>query len=615
MNTNGFSVRTAPPGSLTMDETLQPRISHVPSDIMLPFINVMNENTRRIISEQKIDNEKRQEIVTNLIKASEERAVQRATASDLPGKAMGDVNELTAQSKKAVARIGKMNGIDVICEDAKLSRALSLWACARIAADLSIYWSNSEIAVRNSTFAVMLFGVQKSDGHEPYGTTIGKDLGIQSREVVSRLMWAARCTVPEKSNDNGMIPRWLFSLVPVCRQEFIGSQNTSQNSVNESPNIQADNTIPSGTLSDHAPRSGSTRTSEAAVIDDYRDLADSHEAWKKETAFFKIAVARGCRSVEQRKSCEKPRKSRKITQLGIVTELDADLNARNAQNSIAQGAEAVRKACSKFLSLNRYNCRQQFFEAIGFILYKFKVHGKEHANQEGFFLRVPTLSSREKEAFTSRENFNNAVPTTLISTENEGSRIDDINLRFVQDLIQQFPNLTAKLEYPVRIDDDADRRRHNESERNIPESYLRKDNTSLVSLSLVILTEYTRSVNSRAFLASSKKSLHAVIVVAMSIRGLILRSLGDRVDAFQSYALGNVYFAEDDVPSLLKHISTFISFRSEDSNVKRLKKKLSISKKRYLSEECLNRESEEGIEREEIENWYNDEDDIFSIPS
>lgn len=456
----------------------------------------------------------------------------------------------------------------------------------------------------------MLFGVQKCDGHLPYGTTLGYDLGGQARELASRLMWTARCSLPEKSNYNGKIPRWIFSLVPICRQSFIGTERRDQ-LISSTMLIMRTET---GISSDQTVGSGSTRRSEAAIIDDYSDIAEDNAIWNKERIYFKESVAQGCRYVEQKEKRQRAKKISKITLIDVSAENRVNSSLIEAQNRIADGAEAVRKECSKCLSTNRYNCRTQFFDAVGFILFKFLMDGKDKATRDGFVINLPDLSNFEKENFMSMEAFSNAIPAAY--TSQSGSfETDEANIRLIQDLIQTFPNLVVHVEYPVKIVDDiGGQTRDSGAEKVVPDSYTRKETNSLISLSLVILTEYTRSGNSGQFLKCSKKSLHSVIMIALALRSTILRSLKQSMGPLESYILGNVYFSSTEVPSGNKDNSAVVSFRPEESNTKGLSKKLSMSKKKYLKELTVFDEEREHHDIRPRESIF-DDDDIFCIPN
>lgn len=285
----------------------------------------------------------------------------------------------------------------------------------------------------------------------------------------------------------------------------------------------------------------------------------------------------------------------------------------DARNRIADGAEAVRRECSKLLSMNRYNCRTQFYDAVGFILFKFSMDGKEKANSEGFVVDLPTLSAFEKETFTSREKLSNAVPAAITS-DSDVSDIDEANLRLIQDLPHKFPNLVVNIEYPVTIVDDVgDQTRYNGGDKRVPDSYIRKETNSLISLSLVLLTEYTRSGSTRHFLKCSKRSLQSVMVIDIALRAIILRSLEQRLDPLENYILGNVYFLSAEVPAAEKDTSAVLALRLEESKFKRLKKKLSMSKKRYIREE-ISIDEERANRHTTLSDDIFDDDDIFSIP-
>ena len=219
--------------------------------------------------------------------------------------------------------------------------------------------------------------------------------------------------------------------------------------------------------------------------------------------------------------------------------------------------------------------------------------GAQKARDQGFVLQLPELSDSEKQVFSSREEFANAVPKSRVMQGGEDSDVHDTNLRKVQDMVCSFPNLIVKLAYPVRIiDNDGDYQQSGEQRQEVPLNYNRTEAVSLISLSVALLTEYTRSGQSRNFFRRSESSMQAIIVLAMSLRALVLKSTNVDLSPFENFVLGNVYFDEADVPREFKGISTILAFQKEESNVSRLKKKLTISKKTYLEEEAMKNEQE-----------------------
>lgn len=214
--------------SIPTDDTLQAEYSPLPSDVMVPFMGEMNQNAKRIMDQQKKykdDTDRKYEPMKELIKDCEEKSTQFSIGNILDRRGAEKDDVLTTHSIKGKIRIQKISGIDIICDEKKLSWALSLWISARICDDLTPFWGNSDITHRNSTLAVMLFGVQRRDGHLPYSTTLGKDLGTQARAIVGRLLWTARCSGPIASDYNSSIPRWLFALVPVVRNHFTSTES------------------------------------------------------------------------------------------------------------------------------------------------------------------------------------------------------------------------------------------------------------------------------------------------------------------------------------------------------------------------------------------------------
>lgn len=123
-------MHTLPADVLPSEEALQEGYSHLPSDIMVPVISAMNDNTRKIIDQQKDDSNRRHEAVKDLIKASEERAVQRALTDGLGRKRVEPDPRSTSNSERAKSRSEKVIGLDVICSDSKMAWATSLWCCA-----------------------------------------------------------------------------------------------------------------------------------------------------------------------------------------------------------------------------------------------------------------------------------------------------------------------------------------------------------------------------------------------------------------------------------------------------------------------------------------------------
>lgn len=579
-------------------------------------MNAMSENTQKIVEQLKEDNERKYEAVKELIQASEERAVLRASGRDSDS-AIENGEESTVNSKKGKVHVQKVSGIDVICDEDKMTWSLCLWVCDRVYEELNSFWVSSDTDIHNSTLALMFFGVTKPDGHSPYGTSIGKEAGLQARMVVGRLMWSARCDSPNKSKYSNSLPRWLFALVPVVRHSYVGTPYVGNNMSSAAPNSASNANLSSNSSSGEAGGSRSTRQSEPVIVDDYRDIADYNAAWSKERDLFKAAVAAGCRAVEQKKKRQNPRKITKRSQMDVTSHRSHNTNLRAAQKKIEDGSEAARKRCSSYLTTNRFNCRQQFFDAIGFILYKFNMVGEEKAKAEGFKLDMPSLSWNEKEVFLSREKFNRSIPSADTQQGSDLSDIAEGNMRKAQDITQMFPNLIVKLEYPVRIIDSPDGRRQRDTSEdvNVPSSYVRKETISLISLSLVLLTEYTRSGDSAHFLSMSKKSIHAVIAIAMALRALILRTMKQKPDNFESYVLGNVYFHKDGIEENLKAISSTMCFQSEESNINRMNKKLSITKKRYIEEGLL--DESDGDAGEDVGALFDndDDDDIFRIPS
>ena len=482
MADNGFSMHTVPSGSFTGNETSEQPIIQLMSsellstDAMIPFIQASNQNTKTSIEQQQKlsdENDRKYEAVKEMIKASEKyRTIERLAFNIVKRNSEGTAETLSVQSKKGKGYVDRMVGPEIVGDEPKMSCAFSLWVCCRIGKDLNLYWGTEQIGVHNSTFLVMLFGVQNRDGHSPYTTAIGKELEIQARDVVGRLLWSARCSSPEGIGYIGSVPRWLFSLVPMVRQFFVGSCNRIEGPSNNASNSISHESGSCGIVQHQTLSNGSARQSEPIMIDDYHDLAVQNAAWMRERDYFKDSVAKGCRAVEEKKTRDKSRKVSRIAQLDVSSPQSINLNLREAQEKITQGAEAMRKRVSKQLSPNRFTCRQQFCEAIGLMLNTFKKDGKEDAIKKGFAVEVPMLSAQEKDIFESRDIFNSSILTARTLEGGNESEVHETNLRELQDMAERFPCLVLKLKYPVTIVEDGSGSGNMEGNQEIPNKYI-----------------------------------------------------------------------------------------------------------------------------------------------
>lgn len=182
-----------------------------------------------------------------------------------------------------------IEGIDIIREDQKLTNAISIWFCSRVGSNLKLFWSSSSTSGHNSSLSVSLFRIQRKEWLGPYKSFLGVDRGLQASEIVSRLMWNARCATFRGVSFTGTIPKWLYSFIPVCRQIVAGTNHSTEGIKESNQGI---------VQSDSAISSNASRISEANVVKGYDDLTKSASAWKKESALFREAVMEGCRSLE-----------------------------------------------------------------------------------------------------------------------------------------------------------------------------------------------------------------------------------------------------------------------------------------------------------------------------
>lgn len=145
---------------------------------------------------------------------------------------------------------------------------------------------------------------------------------------------------------------------------------------------------------------------------------------------------------------------------------------------------------------------------------------------------------------------------------------------------------------------------------------------NLIQLSLILLTEYTRSLTSTVFLRSSEKSVQAVVIIAFALRGLICRTTEKTLMGIDRFLLGNVFFSESDIPSGLLEVSTIMAFTDDRPNKNRLESKLKISTKEYKemqmthatpNEDQPQSEDEFEMESDEIFNVLSDEEENLNI--
>ena len=203
--------------------------------------------------QHKDDTDKKYENMKKLLKACEKKSNHLSHDNSFDRRNKGYKNVLTTQSTRGKAHFQKVSGIDIICNETRLSWALSLWVCGRINDDLTRFWGRANISDCSSTFAVMLFGIQRRDGYLPCTTKLGKDLGLQARAIVGRLLWTARCSAPNSSKYTASIPRWLFALVPIVRDKIERSPSNTDSGSSSQERTSA------GEISDRTPDFRSTR--------------------------------------------------------------------------------------------------------------------------------------------------------------------------------------------------------------------------------------------------------------------------------------------------------------------------------------------------------------------
>lgn len=236
------------------------------------------------------------------------------------------------------------------------------------------------------------------------------------------------------------------------------------------------------------------------------------------------------------------------------------------------------------------------------------------------------LNDEEVSILTTSEKFRSTVrATTTAEKSYDDDSENDLNMEVLDALTNIFPSLTITCSYNLSIDNTNVDRTHDDGERDniegqedscesIPGTWRKKDNINLIQLSLIFLTEYTRSMTSGVFLRSSQKSVQAVIVIAFALRDLICRTLEDPLRSIERYILGNVYFCELEIPSDLLEFSTILAFTDDKSNRNRLESKLKITAKEYRAMKLVQTgQSEEQPESED--DFEMEGSDIFHLPS
>lgn len=637
-NSNSFQAYTA--SNPIPDNNLQSVFpSEIQSNQFIPLIQAMRQNTEMIMAKiQTVESETKTACaqmktdMQNFIKLTEERVavIDKSLQEGGDCKSQDSIKK-GGKGEGQSSRKELVSGLDVLCDPNKISLVISIWICNRIDKDLNMFWEEGTVANRNSTLSVVLFGVPRREGHRPYGTSLGKDMGVQAREIVSRLMWDARCSVKTRSQYIGLVPHWIFSFVQVCRRSLLDSGSSSTPlPTNTRPSLLTYS-------STHPPNSNSiaastaTKRSERAIINDYADLSNKNVAWQKEKILFREAVMTGCESCEKPLQREKKQsKNGKVARGAHADPRSQDSFNRNlgvSKKKIAAGARAIRGRTNKFLSANRVKVRERFYDTVGFILYQITRLGKDTARRQGFYVQVPVLSDEEQNILSTSERFHDKVRAAETGEVICDDHEEDTNMRVLDTLTSVFPSLSISCFYSVEIDktEVADATRNNEAERVIrepvPDRWNRCDRVDLLQLSLIILTEYTRALSSNVFLRSNMKSIQAVVVTAFAMRALICRTNGDEPTSFHRNVLGNVFFTDADIPSRLFDSSTIMAFTDDKSNKNRLDNKLRISIKEYYAEKNIENESTEEqnhhsdnvqMESNDLFNLLSDEDDFSS---
>ena len=587
-----------------------------PSHLLVPVLAAIQESSRRIVSrieetEKVCENIKIE--MKLLMKESEDKAAEKAMAKlQSMLDSSNQCEKRSYNSKRKVSEPSEaLEGVDAICEDAKVSAALSVWLCNRISSDLNLYWSSTPIDGHNSSLSVLLFGIQRKEGLGPYMTSLGKDMGTQAREVVSSLMWSARCANKLKTSYERPIPKWIYSLVPICRDLNLGLPSHS------SPN-SAEKTPPSSVLPNERNNSShSTQRSEANELQDYIDLADDTGAWRKEVTFFREAVFKGCQSVEQRKTKEKSRKQQRSSILQTMSAQSGNRNLSEAQEVISIGAQLVRKTYSNILSQNRCNARERFFDSIGFVLYKIQKMGRANAKAEGFDVEITPLSPAELQLMEDEIMWSENIKGARTSGDLPETDVSCTNQQYLKQLTEKFPSLKVRILYKVDVEKETEEHvpqtAHDIAEKPIPDHVINDESVNLILLSLVILTEFTRCRDGLEFISASKASLQSVLCIAIALRGLICRSLKENMSPFEQYLLGNVYLLPDDIPPNMNDVSTVMSFILDESNRTRARNKLVMTRKQYLNHSFTEAERERS-DRRLHEDLVDHLEGIFTVP-
>lgn len=599
-NLEGSSFRVpATPGNAEIENT-----NLLSSDLVLPVVAALKRTSDDMISKIQLESKRIRDEMKEEMKAMLE-TMENGRAENTSSIRLS-VHEQVASGKHS-GKNGQrtscnIDGIDVICQDEKLTITISKWFCDRVNSDLKLFWSNGIISGHNSSLSVALFGIQRKEGLGPYKSSLGVDLGLQAREIVSRLLWSARCT----KNLDGMrtyLPTWLYSFVPVCRVLVAGNEQSTRVTASNQTQVE----------------SRSSGMSETNTMNGYSDLADSTVAWKKESTYFKDAVMEGCRAVEVRKPRERGRKVARCGEIDAVSQDSLIRRQLQAKSEISAGAQAVRKYYSNFFSQNRCSARECFYDTIGFLLYYIRKHGVETASGKGFRIDISEMTSEENAACNSSTKFNATVEGADVGSNNGIENADRRNRELLDRLMLRFPCLSFTIYYEVVVEDDVDRREHNSltsnTDRLVPKTISRSEKVNLISLSTIVLTELTRAGTGHGFLRTCNRSLQSVLVVAMAFRALICKTLGKSISAFEDFVLGKVYLVHEDIPSSGVGEATVIAFLQDESNRKRLQKKLRISMKQYMLDKGEGLETLSSAGEVEDDIMENGCDDIFQIPT
>lgn len=375
-NNDGFQTYTSPANTTCNTANHSSFVPQIESDHFIPLVSAMRENTATLMARingvesetKRFCTELKNEMHVLTMEAEKRGVAQDLIYTERDVSASKEAGRGSGTGKRKHVGQETLPGLEILWEADKMSYVISNWICNRVDTDLTKFWDNSNISNRNSSLSVMLFGVPRSEGHRPYSTSLGKDMGVQAREIVSKLMWNARCSVKSRSQYSGAVPKWIFSLVPICRRSLIGNESTQRGPRPEIYNEQSASRR-------ETPRSNSTAgtiRSQTNIVNDYADLSNKKLGWEKEKGYFRDAVMKGCQL------CEKPQgrsktKDRKVARTGQSDMPSQDAFNRNLASSkekLTSGAKAVRAKTNKFLSVNRVKSRERFYDIVGFVLYK-----------------------------------------------------------------------------------------------------------------------------------------------------------------------------------------------------------------------------------------------------